>query len=149
MLLIGSMGRRLSERQLQLFFLLGSLVVRYRPDGSLTLADVDVANAASAMAGTLEAAASGVIAQLPGSSAMSEGLRREFDGMLAELGKGGGAGFGREAAEVLRGIERGARHEDAGIGDGMRDYLDLLKRLLPPPPEAKAEQATPAGIILP
>jgi hypothetical protein len=146
--LITSMGRRLSEMQLQLFFLLGSVIVRYQPEGLVTLVDSDVAEAASAMAGTLEAATSGLIAELTGPSPVSEGLRRQFDRMLAELGKEAGAGYAGDAAQVLRGIEQGARHADAGLGAGPTDYLTLLRRVLPPAP-AGQEAPTPSSIILP
>jgi hypothetical protein len=142
------MGRRLTEMQLQLFFLLGSVIVRYRPDGLVTLADADVAEAAAAMAGTLEAARNGVIAELAAPSPVSEGLRRQLDGMLAELGKGGGARYAQDAAEVLRGIERGATHAAPGMGIGPGDYLTLLRRVLPPPPEERQQPAT-SSIILP
>ena len=149
--LIGSMGRPLSERQLQLFFLLASVIVRHRPAPPLTLTDLDVAEAAAAMAGTLEAAARGIIAQLPGPSSVSEGLRRQLDALLVEVGRGGGARFGVEAAEVLRGIERGARHAAPGLGGDARDYLALLARVLPPTaaPAESSESVTPSGIILP
>ena len=80
----------------------------------LTLGDGDVADAAAAMAATLEAAGNGVIAELPGGNPVSEGLRRKMDAFLAEVGKGGGSRFGRDAAAVLRGVERGARHEAPG-----------------------------------
>ena len=121
-ILLGAMGRRPTEMQLQLFFLMASVITRYRPEGLMTLGDSDVADAAAAMAGTLEAAARGVIAELAGSNPVSEGLRRRIDSFLAEIGKRGGPGFGRQAAEVLRGIERGARHEAPGLsGDGPLD----------------------------
>lgn len=86
--LIASMGRRLTEPQLQIFFLLASVIVRHRPDGPVTLADADVADAAGAMAGTLEAAGRGLIAEIAGSSPVSEGLRRQMDALLAEVGRG-------------------------------------------------------------
>jgi hypothetical protein len=142
------MGRRLTEMQLQLFFLLGSVIVRHRPEGPVTLADTDVAEAASAMAGTLEAAGRGLIAELAASSPVSEGLRRQLDGVLAELGKGGGARYALDAAEVLRGIERGASHAAPGVGSGAVDYLALLRRVLPPPPEDR-QQPTSSSIIIP
>jgi hypothetical protein len=147
-ILIGAMGRRLTEVQLQVFFLLASVVVRFRPDGLLTMADADVADAAGAMAGTLEAATRGVIAELTGASPLAEGLRRQFDALLAELGKGAGARFAQDAAEVLRGIERGARHEAPGIGAGERDYLALVGRILPPVGAEPAE-APRSPIIIP
>jgi len=145
--LIGAMGRRPSEMQLQLFFLVGSIIVRYRPEGLMSVGDGDVADAAAAMAGTLEAAARGVIAELPGGNPVSEGLRRQIDGFLAEIGKSGGPSFGRQAADVLRAVERGARHEAPGVGSDPNAYLALLARILPPAPEEAVTR--PGGIIVP
>jgi hypothetical protein len=143
-ILIGALGRRPSEMQLQLFFLMASVITRYRPEGLLSLADGDVADAAAAMAGTLEAAGRGVIAELAAGNPLSEGLRRRIDDFLAEIGKKGGPGFGRQAAEVLRGIERGARHDAPGLGNEPNAYLALLARIIPPPPEeAPARPASP------
>jgi hypothetical protein len=145
--LLGAMARRPTDLQLQLFFLLGSVILRYRPDGLMTVADADVADAAAAMAGTLEAAGRGLIAEMPASNPVSEGLRRHIDGFLAEVGKGGGSRFGGQAAEVLRAVERGARHETPGIGTEATSFLALLRRVIPPPPEAAAKPAS--SLILP
>jgi hypothetical protein len=143
---IGALGQRPTEMQLQLFFLLGSLIRGHRPEGLATLGDADVADAAAAMAATLEAAGRGVIAELAAGNAVSEGLRRKIDGFLAEVGKGGGSRFGRDAAEVLRAIERGARHEAPGVGTEVNAYLSLLGRILPPAPEQAA--AKPASSLI-
>ena len=133
--LIGALGHRPTELQLQLFFLIGSVIVRYRPDGFMTLGDGDVADAAAAMAGTLEAAGRGVIAELPGGNPVSEGLRRQIDGFLAEVGRRAGPSFGRQAAEVLRAMERGARHDAPSVGAEATAYLAVLRRILPQEPE--------------
>jgi hypothetical protein len=146
--LIGALGRRPSDMQLQLFFLMASIVTRYRPEGLMTLGDDDVADAASAMAGTLEAASRGVIAELPGGNPVSEGLRRHIDGFLADIGKSGGPTFGRQAAEVLRAIERGARHDAPGVGTEPGAYLALLARVMPPP-AAEPPAAPASSIIIP
>jgi hypothetical protein len=135
---IGALGQRPTEMQLQLFFLLGSLIRGHRPEGLATLGDADVADAAAAMAATLEAAGRGVIAELAAGNPVSEGLRRKIDAFLAEVGKGGGSRFGRDAAAVLRAIERGARHEAPGVGTDANAYLTLLGRILPPAPEQSA-----------
>ncbi len=144
--LMAAMGVRPSELQLQLFFLLAAVVVGYRPEGIARLEDADVADAAGAMATTLEAADGGLIAQVAGSSPASEGLRRKLDALIAELGARAGSGFAREAAVVLRGIERGARHQSPGIGPEESAYLELLRRLLPPPAEEQA--AAPGSPII-
>jgi hypothetical protein len=145
---IGALGRRPSEIQLQLFFLLGSLIRGHRPDGLATLGDPDVADAASAMAATLEAAGRGVIAEVAAGNPVSEGLRRKLDVFLAEVGKGASSAFGRDAAAVLRAIERGARHEAAGVGTEANAYLTLLGRILPPAPE-QAPTKPASSLILP
>jgi hypothetical protein len=145
---IGALGRRPTEMQLQLFFLLGSLIRGHRPDGVATLGDPDVADAAAAMAATLEAAGRGVIAELAAGNPVSEGLRRKIDAFLAEVGKGAGSGFGRDAAAVLRAIERGARHEADGVGTDANAYLGLLGRILPPGPE-QAPPGPASSLILP
>ena len=148
-ILLGAMGRRPTELQLQLFFLMASVITRYRPEGLMTLGDSDLADATAAMAGTLEAAARGVIAELPGSNPVSEGLRRRIDGFLAEIGKRGGPGFGRQAAEVLRGIEAGARHDAPGlVGGDPNPYLALLNRVMPPAAEEPIARPE-SPIILP
>jgi hypothetical protein len=146
--LIGALGHRPTELQLQLFFLIGSVILRYRPDGLITLGDGDVAEAAAAMAGTLEAAGRGVIAELTAANPVSEGLRRQIDGFLADVGRKAGPSFGRQAAEVLRAVERGARHDTPGLGPDGDAYLALLRRILPPPP-AEVAKTTPSGLILP
>ena len=48
--------------------------------------------------------------------------------------------------EVLRAIEKGARHEAAGLGAEPNPYLALLARIMPPPPEEKV--ASPASPII-
>jgi hypothetical protein len=145
---IGALGQRPTEMQLQLFFLLGSLIKGHRPDGLARVGDADIADAVAAMAATLEAAGRGVIAELAASNPVSEGLRRKIDAFLAEVGKGGGSRFGREAAAVLRAVERGARHEATGVGTEANAYLTLLGRILPPAPEEAAGTPT-SPLILP
>ena len=117
--LLSTMGR-LSERQLQLLFLLVSVLVRHKPDGFSTLSDADIAEAAGAMAATMETASRGVIYEQTPASPAAAGLGRELKALLDEVGRGGGSRFEREAAEVLRGIERGARHDTPAIGERPR-----------------------------
>ncbi|HQZ38719.1 MAG TPA: hypothetical protein PLH72_06740 [Vicinamibacterales bacterium] len=147
--LMETMGRRLSELQLQVFFLLASVIVRFRPEGLLRVTDADVVDGAGAMATSLEAASHGIIAEVAATTPVGEGLRRQFDSLLVELGQGGGARYAGDAAEVLRGIERGARHEPRGVGDGAASYLALLARVLPPPPADEPPAPPPSPIILP
>ena len=142
---------RVSERQLQLFFLIQSFISRFKPSPSPgavagTLIDADVAEAAGALAATYETASRGVLYEHQANALGAEALRRELKAFLVEVGKGGGSRFEREAAEVLRGIERGARHDAPGIGAGSVDYLTLVARVLQERPPAPN---TTSSIILP
>lgn len=125
---MSSIGR-LSEQQLQLFFLLQSMVLAYKPEGLSRLADVDVALATGALAGSLETATKGVIYEEPTGSVPAEGLRKALKPVIEEITKNSGARAEREVATVLRGIERGARHEGGFIPEGDTTYLELVGRV--------------------
>jgi len=141
--LMTALGRRFTEAELQVFFLLASQVVRYRPDSLAPLHDEDVADAAAAMAGTLEAASQGLVAHLTGANTVSEGLRRAFDEMVAVLGQQGGPSVAPLAASVLRGLAQGARALHVATPGDPVAFLTLLRRIMPlpaaeDPPEARS-----------
>ena len=69
--LMSSLGR-LSEQQLQLFFLLQSMVLSYKPEELVRLTDSDVALATSALANSLETASKGLIFEEASASAPAE-----------------------------------------------------------------------------
>ena len=119
----------LTERQQQLFFLLQSLIARHTPEGFARLLDDDVADAAAAVAATLETAARGVIYDHAAQSRPAQRLAAEMKAMLADLQKQGVRIYEREAAIVLRAIEKGAR-ETRKIEPGDASYLTLMARLL-------------------
>lgn len=129
---------RLSEGQLQLFFLIQTFVSRFKPTGG-RLVDADVAEAAGALAASIETAGRGVLYEHQAPSVAGEELRRELKPFLAEVGRRGGSRFESQAAEVLRGIERGAKHS-AGIGRGAQDYLTLVARILRERPPDSVER---------
>ena len=143
--LMATIGR-LSEQQLQLFFLLQSMVLSYQPEGLARLSDGDVALAAGALAASLETAGRGVIFEEYTGSVVAEGLRRALKPVIDEVTRGGGR-VEREVAIVLRGMERGARHEGRLIPDGDTAYLDLVARVFQQRPQ-KAAPAKPL-IVLP
>jgi len=132
----------LTERQHQLFFLFQSLIARHTPEGFARLLDDDVAEAAAVVASTLETAARGVIYEHAAQSLPAQRLATEMQAMLAEMREKGVKIFDREAAVVLRAIEKGAR-ETRHVEPGETSYLTLMARLLqrnragaqPPPSE--------------
>ena len=129
----------LTERQYQLFFLFQSLIARHTPEGFARLVDDDVADAAAAMASTLETAARGVIYEHATQSLPAQRLVNEMKTMLAEMRQQGATVYDREAAIVLRAIEKGAR-DTRTIEPGDTAYLTLMARLL----QRNRGQAQPA-----
>jgi hypothetical protein len=126
--LMATIGR-LSEQQLQLFFLLQSMVLSYKPEGLIRLTDTDVALAAGALAASLETASKGVIFEESTGSVVAEGLRRALKPVIDEVTKNGGSRVEREVALVLRGLERGAKHVGGHIPEGETSYLELVARV--------------------
>ena len=135
-----------SEPQLQIFFLLHTFISRFTHDG-MALTDLAVAEAAGALATSFETASRGVLYEQPATLPAAEALRRELKALLAKIAGEAGTRFEREAAVVLRGIERGAGHQAAGLGSGPVDYLTLVARIL----NERPPDASQAGsrIILP
>ena len=119
----------LTERQHQLFFLFHSVIARHTPEGFARLVDDDVAEASAAVAATLETAARGVIYEHATQSLPAQRLASEMKAMLAEMEKQGARIYEREAAIVLRAIEKGAR-ETRKVEPGDASYLTLMARLL-------------------
>ena len=133
-ILMSSLGR-LSEQQLQLFFLLQSMVLSFKPDGLLRLTDSDLALATGALASSLETASKGLIFEESTASVPAESLRRALKPIIEEITKDGGARAESEVAVVLRGIERGARHEGGVIPPGETAYLELVGRVFQQRPQ--------------
>jgi hypothetical protein len=139
----------LSERQHQLFFLFQSLIARHTPEGFTRLVDDDVAEAAGAVAATLETAARGVIYDHATQSLPAQRLATEMKTMLAEMRQQGAKVYDREAAMVLRAIEKGA-HETRRTEPGDTSYLTLMARLLQRNrAAAPSAPAPPSSLIIP
>jgi hypothetical protein len=141
----------LTERQHQLFFLVHSIVARHEPDALSRLLDKDVADAAGAVASTLETAGRGVLYEHTPASLPAQRLAREITAAIAEIRELGTKIYDGELAITLRAIERGATdlHKQQQVEDTA--YLSLIGRLLQfggqPPGE---ETPTPASsLILP
>jgi hypothetical protein len=151
--------RHLTERQHQLFFLFHSVIARHTPEGFGRVQDVDVADAAGALAATLETAQRGVIYEHGAQSPVAQGLARAMSAMIEDIRAQGTRIYDGEGAIALRAIEQGAR-ETAGATQAAageadpRAYLALVSRLLggrPGGPQpAQDEPGGRAGsIILP
>jgi hypothetical protein len=138
----------LTERQYQLFFLFHSLIARHTPDGLTRLVDDDIAEAAAAVAATLETAARGVIYEHVTQSLPAQRLATEMKTMLADMRQQGATVYDGETAIALRAIEKGAR-EIGKVEPGGASYLKLMARLLERNRATAAPAAEPRSLIIP
>jgi hypothetical protein len=120
----------LTERQAELFFVMGTFLSSYRPEGFERLVDLDVTDAAAALASTLETSLKGVIYEHRASSLPAQRLVADLGAFLTEVRQRAGSAFDRDAAAALRRLERGAREAAGAPGREDRAYLDLLGRLM-------------------
>jgi hypothetical protein len=145
--------RHLTERQYQLFFLFHSVIVRFKPAGLSRLVDSDVAEAAAAVAATIETSARGVIYEHTPAGHAAQALAKELSATLTQIREQGATVYDHEAGVVLRAIETGARPAQATPGPGGTDttYLDLVARLLQSSgrPESDPPPAPENRLILP
>ena len=126
--LMATVGR-LSEGQMQVFFLIQSYFLRPPQTGAARPVDVEVADAAAALAATFETASPGVIFEHPARTPAGQRMAAELREVLVDVGKGGGTRFEREVAAVLRAVERGAGATPETAADP-RQYLGLVSRVL-------------------
>ena len=122
--------RDFDERQSRLFVLVSMFLASYKPPELQPVLDVDVVDAASALASTFETAARGVIYEHRPQSAPAERLATALKPVLTEAGSG--SAFERDCAMVLRRIadtagRRPAHHEEAGDASA-RAFLDWTRR---------------------
>jgi hypothetical protein len=122
--------RDLNDAQSQLFFLLSSFLIRYEPPELQPLIDDDVAEAAAALAATLETSSRGVIYEHRPASLPAERLLNALKPVLAQVDGHGRTAFERDAAVVLRRIEEAARGARDADGSNRRAFLDLLARVV-------------------
>jgi hypothetical protein len=119
----------LTERQHQLFFLIHSVIARHIPEALSRLLDEDVAEAAAAVAATMETAGRGVLYEHRPASLPAQRLAREITSMIEEARGRGTKIYDGELAITLRAIERGARETRKLTGEDTA-YLALVARLL-------------------
>lgn len=147
--------RHLTERQYQLFFLVQSVIVRHKPQGLIRLADSDIAQAAGALATTLETSGRGIIYEEAPQGRPAQALVAEIKATLSQMQEQGATIYDGETAIVLRAIERGAAEIKPPDG-GAAAYADLIGRLLqvtaaPPLPAEPGTggSASSGGLIVP
>ncbi len=142
--------QHLTDRQYQLFFLLQTAIARHKPGGFTRVVDSDVAEAAAALAATLETAARGVIYEHTPQSRLAQSLLTAMKMLLAQIREEGTKVYDREAAIVLRAIEQGARSVRTS-DEGDAAYLELMSRLLQVAgsTDAREDAARTSSLILP
>jgi hypothetical protein len=142
----------LSERQAQFFLMLGAVASRHQTDGFQTLVDDDIAQAAAALAFTLETAGRGIVYEQQPTSLVASRLMAELKRTVDEVVKSAGSAAERDAAIALRRIEQGAKAMSAyasrtgAPGRQPRSELQhLFARVLAPPPGSEATADTPTA----
>jgi hypothetical protein len=121
--------RDFNERQSQLFLFINTFLLKYQPPELQALIDDDVAEAMSALAATYETASRGVIYEHRPASLPAQRLVTALTPVLAEARQGGSV-FERDAAFVMRRIERAIADLRASDHLNRRAYLDLLGRVI-------------------
>ena len=114
--------------------LLQSVVVRHAADAVPAVLDADIAEAAAAVAATLETARKGVIYEHEAATVPARRLAAALRDMLKALNPGAAnlARLETDSAIALRRIEQGARTAAGALeGDPPRAYLGVLRRLVP------------------
>ena len=143
----------LTDRQARLLVLFGTLVTKHPAEALQRLVDDDVAQAAEALAATLETADRGIVYEHQPASLPAARLMTEIKTRLNELSGEGGSGLDRDAAVALRRIERGAREIHRVLDGGDTAFQQLLARVITPASEDRteagaAEPAAPPGPVL-
>lgn len=142
--------RDLSERQSELFFLIAEFLARYQAPELHAPMDDDVAEAIGSLAATFETASRGLIYDHRPASVLAERLTTELKPVLSQAGQRGGSAFERDVAVALRRIEEAVREVRAVDQTNRQAFLDLLRRMTTPTPDAAVEGAPDRSpLILP
>ena len=142
----------LTERQARLFLMLAAVVLRHQGEALQKLVDSDVAQAAEALAATLETAERGIVYERQPASLPAARLMADLKALVAEVSKNGGSPLGRDIAIGLRRIEQAARQGAARPQS--TEFRELLARVLAPAPGAaigdpEAPAAPASSLIIP
>ena len=134
----------LSERQARLFLMLAAVTSRHQPEAFQKLIDDDIAQAAGALASTLETAAKGIVYEHQPASLVAARLMVELKGVVDEVVKNAGPTLERDAATALRRIEHAAKMMGS-VKPDTNEFQQLLARVLAPPPQGADEPEPPAA----
>jgi len=140
----------LSERQARLFLMLASVTSRHQPDALQKLVDEDIAQAAGALASTLETAAKGIVYEHQPASLVAARLMGELKGVVDDVVKNAGSALERDAATALRRIEHAAKMMMT-VRPDTNELQQLLARVLTAAPGAdhQPEAAPASSLIIP
>jgi len=141
--------RDLNDRQSQLFFLIATLIARYKSPDLESIVDEDVAQAAGTLAATFETAARGVIYEHRTASIPAGRLVAALKAALAEAASGAGSPFERDAAVILRRIEQAARRMNEVDATNSCAFIGLLDRVVQRPSDAPEEPKAEPRLIVP
>lgn len=134
----------LSERQARVFLMLSAVASKYQPDTLQKLVDEDIAQAAGALASTLETAAKGIVYEHRPASLVAARLMAELKGVVDEIVKNAGSALERDAAIALRRIEHAATTM-ATVRPNTNELQQLLTRVLAPAPGAEQKGEPPTA----
>jgi hypothetical protein len=135
----------LSARESELFWVILTFLAGMRADPVVRLADDDLAEAAGALAATYETASRGLIYEHRPQSLASQRLVTELKTFLETLVREADAAAARaverDAAVVLRHLEKGAREVGRLVDEGPATALGIIGRVVA---QARGRQASPA-----
>ena len=141
MALVALLTEGLNERQVGLCSALLSVVAGFRSDPLFRLTDADVAEAAEALAATLETSGRGVIYEHRPTSLVAHRLHADLKAMLAGAGLENSRQLEQDAASILRRIEVAMREVGARMGAGPSGCVEIIGRVVrPPAPEGTPRQ---------
>jgi hypothetical protein len=151
----------LSERQARLLLTFAAVTSRHQPDTLQKLVDDDIAQAAGALASTLETAAKGIVYEHQPASLVATRLMVELKRVADEVLKNAGSALERDAAIALRRIEHAATkmvtvrsaaapNSSDSARQAENEFQLLLARVLTPPPgtEPAETPAPPASSLI-
>jgi hypothetical protein len=132
----------LTEPQYRLLLFLQAVTLEHAAGALPALRDEDVADAAGAVASTLDTAGKGIIYEHQAASVPAQRLAGELGRAISELSgrEGTPASIERDAAAALRRLQQGASTAGAALtGDDRPVFLGLLRRLMSEQPGRPTE----------